>query len=157
VTTVAAAKHRHYGQLDAASVNVHDVLAGIPLREDASPVLNVFATPADSRNVSALSAGVALGAFGFPAASPDECTLPVPHVRVVSGAPEEPGVYERIQQGVAHPRVQGPQILGLWLRQMQTRNLGVLGADQLQPVRDRGTAGQSDSVPSHEKRCPLAR
>jgi hypothetical protein len=64
-------------------------------------------------------------------APPHECTLPVPHVRVVAGAPEEPGVYERIQQGVAHPRVQGPQILDLWSRQMQARSLGVLGADQL--------------------------
>src|SRR5436190_14060345 len=38
---------------------------------------------------------------------------------VLDGAPEEPSVYERIQQGVAHPRVQGPQILDLRSRQMQ--------------------------------------
>jgi hypothetical protein len=52
-------------------------------------------------------------------------TLPVPDVRFVAGAPEKPGVYECVQQGVAHPRVQGPQILELWFRQMQARNLGV--------------------------------
>ena len=58
-------------------------------------------------------------------------TLPDPNVRIVAGVPEEPGVYEGIQQGLAHPWVQGPQLLGLWFRQMQTRNLGVLGPDQL--------------------------
>jgi hypothetical protein len=57
--------------------------------------------------------------------------LPDPLVRIVAGVPEEPGVYEGIQQRVAHPRVQGPQLLGLWFREMQARNFGVLGPDQL--------------------------
>ena len=53
--------------------------------------------------------------------------LPNPHVHVIAGAPEDLGVHQRIQQGVAHPRVQGPQILDLRFRQMQARDLGVLG------------------------------
>jgi hypothetical protein len=61
-----------------------------------------------------------------------------------------------MQQGVAHPRVQGPQSLDLWFRRMQPTHLGVLGADQLEPVHDRGIAGQSDGVPIHEQQCLLA-
>ena len=81
----------------------------------------------------------------------------MPHVRVVGGAGEEPGVDERTQQGVAHLRLQGQQILDLWFRQTQAWSLDVLGADQLQPVRDRGIAGHSDGVPDQEKRCLLDR